>query len=216
MSSQNNQNRNIFAFSDLGEYSPDSTQTYVPVLPTGLVEPSDSSNNLFNLLNNDIPGGLNQLRKISNSTLIDNAVIGTNFTRTKNYETVENARLLQSSEYTLNSRLGYISLNSKLRSNEVLAVAFEYTYNGQAHRVGELTGSAGISGDSALFVKLIHSTNYTPKNYTWDLMMKNVYSLGGYNISPEKFRLDVLYQDDRIGGNINYIPIIWILGFESL
>jgi cell surface protein SprA len=208
-SSQNNQNRNIFAFADLGEYYPDSSQTYVGVSPFGIQVPSDSSNTLLNQLNNDIPGGIGQLRRISNSTLIENspAIAGTNFTRSKNYETVENARLLQPSEYTLNGALGYISLNSKLRSNDVLAVAFEYTINGQAHRVGELTSSAGVTGDSALFVKLIHGTNFNPKYYTWDLMMKNIYSLGGYSISPEKFRLDVLYQDDRIGGNINYIPL---------
>lgn len=206
VSSQNNQNRNILAFADLGEYYPDSTQTFVLNSPTGIVVPSDSSNDLLPLM--DARVGLNSLRRISNSTLIENynSVNGTNFNRAKNYETVENARLLQQTEYTYNSRLGYISLNTKLRSNEVLAVAYEYTYNGQAHRVGELTGSSGVTGDSALFVKLLHSTNFTPKNYTWDLMMKNVYSLGGYNISPDKFRLDVLYQDDRIGGNINYIP----------
>ena len=206
VSSQNNQNRNIFAFADLGEYYPDPSQTFVTNNPTGVQAPSDSSNELLNLLNSNIVGGLSQLRRISNSGLLVDAVAGNNFTSTKNFETVENARLLQQSEYTLNPSLGYISLNSKLRSSDVLAVAFEYTINGQAHRVGELTGSSGVSGDSALFVKLIHSKNFNPKNYTWDLMMKNIYSLGGYNISQEKFRLDVLYQDDRIGGNINYIP----------
>lgn len=208
VNSQNNQNRNIFAFTDLGEYNPDPSQTLVPQFPAGIIEPSDSSNQLFTILNSTVAGGVSSLRQISNSTLIENANAagGYNFSRTKNYETVENARLLQPSEYTYNSRLGYISLNSKLRSNDVLAVAFEYTINGQAHRVGELTGSSGVNGDSALFVKLIHGTNFSPKFYTWDLMMKNIYSLGGYSISAEKFRLDVLYQDDRIGGNINYIP----------
>lgn len=208
VSSQNNQNRNVFAFSDLGEYNPDPSQTLVPPFAAGIVQPSDSSNELFRLLDFNVAGGVSALRRISNSSLIENAntANGFNFTRTKNYETVENARLLQPSEYTVNSRLGYISLNSKLRSNDVLAVAFEYTANGQAHRVGELTGSSGVTGDSALFVKLIHGTNFNPKIYTWDLMMKNIYSLGGYSISAEKFRLDVLYQDDRIGGNINYIP----------
>ena len=208
VSTQNNQNRNILAFADLGEYVPDPSQTFVPQNPAGIQAPSDSSNELLTILNTALAGqgGINILRRISNSSQIDAVTGGTNFTRTKNYETVENARLLQPSEYTLNAQLGYISLNSKLKSNDVLAVAFEYTINGQAHRVGELTSSSGVGGDSALFVKLIHSTNFSPKNYTWDLMMKNIYSLGGYSISPDKFRLDVLYQDDRIGGNINYIP----------
>ncbi len=205
-SSQNNQNRNIFAFSDLGEYVPDPSQTYVAQLPGGIQAPSDSSNALLAQLNADI--GLNQLRRISNSTLIESApaIQGTNFTRSKNFETVENARLLQPSEYTYSPSLGYLSLNTKLRPTDVLAVAFEYTINGEAHRVGELTSNAGATGDSAIFVKLIHSRNFSPKFYIWDLMMKNIYSLGGYNISPDKFRLDVLYQDDRVGGNINYIP----------
>ena len=73
--------------------------------------------------------------------------------------------------------------------------------------MGELTANnTGTTGTEALFVKLIRSTNFTPKTYTWDLMMKNVYSLGGFNISrKKKFRLDVLYRDDRIGGFVNFI-----------
>ena len=43
------------------------------------------------------------------------------------YEKIENARLLTSSEYTLNSKLGYISLKQTLQPDEVLAVAYEYT-----------------------------------------------------------------------------------------
>ena len=45
---------------------------------------------------------------------------------------VESARLLSENEYTLNSTLGYISLKSQLNADEVLAVAFEYTYRGGA------------------------------------------------------------------------------------
>jgi cell surface protein SprA len=123
ISSQNNQNRNIFAFADLGEYNPDPSQTFVT---SGLIAyPSDSSNNLFEQLQNNVAGGTSALRRISNSSWIAaSPAAALNFTRPKNYETVENARLLQPSEYTLNNRLGYISLNSKLRSNDVLAVAF--------------------------------------------------------------------------------------------
>jgi cell surface protein SprA len=204
VSSQNNQNRNIFAFADLGESTPDPSQTFVTG-GGGSVPPNDTLNNLYAQL--DASGGLANLRQIANSTLL-NGVAALGFIRTKSFETVENARLLQPSEYTLNARLGYISLNSKLRSNDVLAVAYEYTDGNNVHHVGELTSQAqtATTGNSALFVKLIHGTNFSPKFYTWDLMMKNIYSLGGYNISKEGFRLDVLYQDDRLGGNINYIP----------
>ena len=37
-------------------------------------------------------------------------------------------------------------------------------------------------------------------------MMKNVYAIGAYQVSAEDFTLDVLYQDDKTGNAINYIP----------
>ncbi len=206
VSTQNLQNRNIIAFADLGESMPDTSQTLIGATGATSRPPADSLNQLYQTLDAALPGGIGSLRTISNSALIPSSTPGANFTRTKNFETVENARLLQPSEYTLNNRLGYISLNTKLRPNDVLAVSFEYTINGQVFRVGELSAISSAQAPNALFVKLIHSSNYSPKYYTWDLMMKNIYSIGGFNISQEKFRLDVLYQDDRIGGNINFIP----------
>ena len=62
----------------------------------------------------------------------------------KDYEKIENARRLTESEYKLNEELGYISLNSSLRADEVLAVAYVYTYQGKTYRVGELS-TDGIS-----------------------------------------------------------------------
>src|ERR1043165_1884175 len=90
--------------------------------------------------------------------------------------------------------------------NQVLAVAYEYTLNGVTHRVGDLSSGGLAVGNGALFAKLIKGTNINPQFYTWDLMMKNIYSLGGYNIQTHDFRLDVVYQDDQIGTSINYIP----------
>ena len=36
-------------------------------------------------------------------------------------------------------------------------------------------------------------------------MMKNVYSLGAFQVSPQDFQLDILYQDPG-GGFKRYIP----------
>ncbi|NJK95708.1 MAG: cell surface protein SprA [Bacteroidales bacterium] len=118
---------------------------------------------------------------------------------------VENARRLTEREFTLNEKLGYISLNTSLNSDEILAVAYEYTYNGKTFRVGELSTS-GITSPQALVLKLIKATNLTPKLPTWKLMMKNVYAIGAYQVSPDDFELHVLYQDDKTGNAINYIP----------
>ena len=100
--------------------------------------------------------------------------IGTGFNSGKDYEKLENARLLDPSEYILNEKLGYISLNAALNADEVLAVAYEYTVRGEIHTVGELTSNAPAA-PSTLVVKMLRSTTQSPKMPTWDLMMKNVY-----------------------------------------
>ncbi|MDE6556603.1 MAG: cell surface protein SprA, partial [Duncaniella sp.] len=122
------------------------------------------------------------------------------------YEKVESARLLSSSEYTLNSTLGYISLRSALSSDEVLAVAYEYTWNGQVYQVGEFSADITTT-DQSLYLKMLKSTTINPYLPMWDLMMKNVYSLGAYQVQKANFRLNVKYLSDTTGTEINYLPI---------
>ena len=106
-----------------------------------------------------------------------------------------------------NARLGYVSLNQALNSNEVLAVAFEYTVGNTVLKVGDLTTS-GINAPKALFVKMLKSTNINPDLPTWDLMMKNVYSLGSFQVQRENFKLNVIYTDNSDGlVKINYLPV---------
>lgn len=124
----------------------------------------------------------------------------------RDYEKIENARRLTEREYTFNEKLGYISLNTALNADEILAVAYEYTYNGKTYRVGEMSSSSGISAPNTLFLKLIKGTNLTPASPFWKLMMKNVYAIGAFQVNPQDFSLEVLYQDDKTGNAINYIP----------
>jgi cell surface protein SprA len=141
----------------------------------------------------------------------------------QDYEKIENARKLSSREFTLHTKLGYISLNSALNSDEVLAVAYEYTLNGKTYKVGELS-SDGVAAPRTLLLKLLKGTNLTPKLPTWDLMMKNIYSIGAFQVNPDEFILDVLYSDDKTGTTINYLPegdvknqiLIRILNLDNL
>ena len=119
---------------------------------------------------------------------------------------VESARLLQPSEYTLNSTLGYLSLNVALNADEVLGVAYEYTYNGQVFQVGEFSSDITVS-DQSLYVKMLKSTTLDPHQPMWHLMMKNVYSLGAYQVEPSNFKLNIKYLSDTTGTPINYLPI---------
>ena len=120
------------------------------------------------------------------------------------YEVLSNARRLSSSEYSLNQALGYVSLKTSLQPDQVLAVAYEYTYNGESYKVGQFA-SENTDANQALVVKSLKNTSNNPLQKNWDLMMKNVYYLGS-TVEKDKFRLDVKYQSDSSGVYISYIP----------
>lgn len=118
------------------------------------------------------------------------------FEQAIHYEKVENARKLSEQEYTYNALLGFISLNLPLNNDEVLAVAYEYTYRGETFQVGEFS-TDGIEGQKALYLKMLKPTITRPTNKVWDLMMKNVYSIGAYQLDQQGFRMDILYNNPK-------------------
>ena len=120
------------------------------------------------------------------------------------YEKLSNARLLNSSEYTVNQALGYVSLKTSLQTDQVLAIAYEYTYGGQTYQVGEFSSDV-TNANQALFVKSLKNTSNNPQQGNWDLMMKNVYYLAS-TVEKEKCRLDVKYQSATTGVYLSYIP----------
>ena len=205
--------RNIVALTDLGENSKVSNPRWST---TGQPVPSNNANTEYG----EMVGSYNAARDIDQvSTTLDGAglVGGTD------YEKIEKARLLSPSEYTVNQALGYVSLNSTLQTDQVLAIAYEYTYGGTSYQVGEFASDI-TDINQALFVKSLKNTSNNPQQGNWNLMMKNVYNLGSSTIEKEKFRLDVKYQSDTAGVYISYIPeqqvkaqtIIKLLGADRL
>ncbi len=113
------------------------------------------------------------------------------------------ARKLNQSEYKFHPQLGYISLNQRLNDNQLLAVAYSFTLNGdnKVYKVGEFSEESPV-----LIAKLLKSniktTTTTPM---WDLMMKNIYSLNSNQINQDGFLLNV-YLRDAQSGKVNYLP----------
>lgn len=188
--------RNVVAFTDLAEQQKISNPLWSP---GGTTNPANSSNNLYAQMSTTYAGA----RDISQTTTILDGISG--FSGGIDYEKQESARLLNASEYTVNKQLGYISLRSTLQTDQVLAVAYDYTYRGQTYQVGEFSTDVK-DNNSALFVKTLKNTSNTPSMGNWNLMMKNVYSLGGYSVQKEKFRLDIKILSDTTGVYLNYIP----------
>lgn len=195
-----NESRNLVAWADLGESSRLTNNYWTP--NTASSNPANASNNLLSVIKTDYPGA----RSINTVTQALEPLRAYGIEGGRDFEKVESARLLSSSEYTLNSTLGYISLTSALNSDEVLGVAFEYTYNGQVYQVGEFSSDITTT-DQSLYVKMLKSTTVDTRVPIWRLMMKNVYSLGAYQVQKNNFKLNIKYLSDTTGTLINYLPI---------
>ncbi|MDH6356920.1 cell surface protein SprA [Parabacteroides sp. PF5-9] len=199
------QARNIVAFTDLGEENRSHISNSGMATPTNKTIPSNGANTLYNTLATNYSA----IRDINQVT----QTIGGVLEGGREYEKIESARRLDDSEYTLNSQLGYISLRTQLQPDEVLAVAFEYKYgsSGEVFQVGEFsTDNVSDKTTNSLFVKLLKGKSLSPGMPFWDLMMKNVYSLGAYSVQKDKFRLNILYQSDTTGVYLNYLPNVTI------
>ena len=200
--------RNIVAFMDLGEGVIGGSTGHIlassQVITAIQEQPADNAaNNLYSQLNSGLFQGVRNISQTNN--IIQQQWKQYGFRSGQDYVKLENARKLNENEYTVNEKLGYISLKSPLRNDEVLAVAFEYTVGGQQYQVGEFSNQ-GITSPDALMVKLLKGTAFTPKFPAWKLMMKNIYSINAYQVNQEGFRLNILYQDDQTGNELNYIP----------
>lgn len=205
--------RNIVGLTDLAEHDSIANPLWTPYTTT---EPSNNANTLYSTLTSS----LTAFRDISSvTTTLD----GAGMVGGVDYEKLESARKLSTSEYTLNSSLGYISLKSALQTDQVLAVAYEYTYRGQTYQVGEFS-SDQKDNTTVLAVKTLKNTACTPAMGNWDLMMKNVYSLGATSVQKDKFKLEVKLLSDTAGVYVSYLPeiglkdkkIIQLLGLDRL
>lgn len=210
--------RDIVAFMDLGERSP-------------------YNNNILSITNNELPdnnandlyGRLAQDNAIRNPALVQSRLNAFGLRPVEDFEKTF-ARKLRPDEYYFNPQIGFLSINQQLREDEVLGVAYQYSYNGRIITVGEF--SQDIAPDTAntlpgsqkvLFLKLLKATSQRTYLPLWDLMMKNVYSVGAYNLQREDFKLNILYQEPSLGekrflpeGDKPGIPLLTLLNLDRL
>ena len=189
--------RNVVGLMDLAE---GKTIYNSAVVSNGSSMPaSNGANTLFSFVTS-------QSRSVDDiSNTLESYFAGSNNTGT-DFEKVTGARRLASTEYTFHTQLGYVTLSTKLQNDEVLAVAYEYTYNGKSYKVGELTEDySNLKDDEVIFLKLLRPRKIAIRDDngntipTWDLMMKNIYSLGATQLAQSGFQLRIIYRDDATG-----------------
>ncbi|MBC5993810.1 cell surface protein SprA [Pontibacter sp. SD6] len=206
--------RNMVAYMDIGESDP-----YREQFDTGrpATAPADNqANSLYNILTNP------QARDNSG---VDQYLRSRGLQKTVDFEHVR-ARKLDPREYKFNPQLGYISLNTALLPDQVLGVAFEYTYNGKTYQVGELIDNyQNLDDEKVIHMKLLRATNPALEYPTWDLMMKNVYSLDATQVNRTNFQMQIIYKDDETGVDITSlkepspiqnIPLVEVLNLDNV
>ena len=212
-----NESRNIMAFMDVAENQHIGNSHWTST--TSLPNPTNTSNTLLDEIKTSYPDA----RFISQAANALSPLSAYDFEGGKDYEKIESARLLSTTEYKLNSSLGYISLNTALASDEVLAVAYQYTYMGKTYQVGEFASDIP-STEQSLYVKMLKSTTINTEVPMWDLMMKNIYSLGAYQVQKPNFKLNIKYLNDTTGielpyineGNISGVPLLRVMNLDRL
>ena len=191
--------REIVGLMDLGESNP-----FHPFPVTGTLPTNNTNTEYRDIISN---------ANARNPALITSQLIGMGLSPVQDFEKTF-ARKLDSSQYIYNPKIGFVSLSQPLQPDEVLAVAYQYTYNGKVLQVGEfsqdLPPDTTFGNQKVLFLKLLKATSQRPQLPIWQLMMKNVYSVGYGTLERQDFKLDVLYEEPGLGakryfpfGNIN-------------
>lgn len=191
--------RNLIAFQDLGEANPNKIFNQNGrgnvQITAGAVFPNNQANSLYNSVNSPAIKGYNQASPI---------LEGMGYISQEDYQKVGLARLLSDRDYTFHPLLGTVSLNMEMQPNQVLSVSFQYTYQNQTFQVGEF--STDVVNEDAIFTKMLKSSKINTQAPMWDLMMKNVYSIGAYQIQANNFKFDIWYLDRKTGVPTNYLP----------
>ena len=191
--------RDVVGLMDLGEKNPYRTTPIINVI-SNFAPPANGTNDLYSKI---ITNGNNR-----NPALVVSNLQALGLAPVQDFEKIF-ARKLDSSQYIFNRQVGYISLGQPLQPDEVLAVAYQYSYNGRIYQVGEFSQDLPPDSTSAtqkiLFLKLLKATSQRTQLPIWQLMMKNVYSVGYGVLTPTDFKLNVLYQEPSLGWK-RYVP----------
>jgi cell surface protein SprA len=210
----------IIAMADLGE-------------PTRIVNPDVKPAAVIDLDYKNRPLPYNRANDLYGSLLGDTLVRQTenavfrlqvapyNLQLGRDFEKTRAQILIEGQEYTVNKELGYVSLNINVQPDQVVGVSYQYSYNGKVYQVGEFANDVSptsertpgqqVPGDTVgvsqtvVFTKMLKSATQRIDLPMWDLMMKNIYNIGAYNVNREDFQLDVYYEEPG-GGEKRFLP----------
>ncbi|MBP7821782.1 MAG: cell surface protein SprA [Saprospiraceae bacterium] len=216
----------IIALTDLGEYDRmvNTNPLYQPNPADQVYDiygkplPTNSTNKLLTEILNpaDTAYTLNKDQVVNYLETKFGLVQGRDFVRVR-------ARKLRKDEYFIHRKLGFISLNAQLQPDQVVGISYRYAYNGNdSLKIGQVT-TENNAGNRVVYVKMLKGSTQRTDVPMWDLMMKNIYSIGAYQADPKDFRLDIFYEEPGKGekrflseSNLADIPLINVFNLDNL
>ena len=139
--------RNLVAFLDLGEAEGAAYRSLSSSLPGEAIFPGPSADpwpsNRVNRL--DPQELISRFASVRDAASASSSLNSSGYDANIEYAQLTNARMLQPNEYSFHPQLGYISLNTSLNQDEVIAVAYQYTVNGRTYQVGEFSNDGIVA-----------------------------------------------------------------------
>jgi len=99
-------------------------------------------------------------------------------------------KLERGSDYSVNEDLGFIRMQSSLQ-NEIIGAHYQLVDRETGQLIIEV--GQGVSSDNSnLILKMIKAQSSHPNHPAWDLMFKNVYSMGATNIDAQSLEVAII------------------------
>ena len=128
-------------------------------------------------------------------------------------------RYLESDEFYVNQRFGYIALNTPLQEDDMLGVYYEtVNQNGEVKKYGRLEGDVPLLRLLKRQQERPPATPDDPSQWdTWQYEWRNVYYLGQTDIDPNNFELRIYRlqsEGEHSEVDENGTPFIQLLGLD--
>ncbi len=131
-------------------------------------------------------------------------------------------KLKKDDQYTLHPETGYITLNTNVQPEQAIAVAYRVENNAGPDDddfYGDFTNVVRDTS-SRLVLKLVKPRNVETNpqwKAAWNLMLKNIYPIGGRDLKKEKFTLNIYYQPPgaALQDNIEQVNLLQLLKLDK-
>ena len=127
-------------------------------------------------------------------------------------------RLERGSDYAINEDLGFIRMQNSLQ-NEIIAAHFQLVDRESGQLILQI-GEGVTSENTSLVLKMIKAQSSHPNHPAWDLMFKNVYSMGSTNIDAQSLEVSIIDNfstpiSDRTNNGSTFLNLFGLDNFNQ-